>query len=106
MIVPSIDQISAVQLSDDKIEIKAEVSLDVIAFANEKAKAVLDMEVKPIDFEKKKELPGITCYIVKEGDTLWSIAKRYYTTVERIKETNGLESDLINVGDKLVIIKE
>ncbi|MCR5700612.1 MAG: DUF3794 domain-containing protein [Lachnospiraceae bacterium] len=106
MIAPYIDQISAVQLADDKLEIKAEVSLDVIAFVNESSKAVLDMEIKPIDYEKKKELPGITCYIVKEGDTLWSIAKRFYTTVERIKETNSLESDLIHVGDKLVILKE
>ncbi len=105
-IVPYIDQIQSVQLSDNQIEIKSEISLDVLAFVNEKTKAVLDMVEKPIDLEEKMKLPGITCYIVKHGDTLWSIAKRHYTTVERIKEINGLESDMIYPGDKLVIIKE
>lgn len=105
-IVPYIDQIQAVQLSDSQIEIKAEISLDVLAFANEPARAVLDMEVRPIDLAGKKELPGIVCYIVKQGDTLWSIAKTYYTTVLRLKEINELDSDMIHEGDKLVILKE
>ena len=105
-IVPYIDQIQSVQLSDSQIEIKAESSLDVLAFTNEKERAVLDMSVKPINVEEKMQLPGITCYIVKQGDTLWSIAKRHYTTVARIKEINGLESDMIYPGDKLVILKE
>ena len=80
--------------------------MDVLAFSNDKEKAVLNMEMKPIDVDKKMELPGITCYIVRPGDTLWSIAKRHYTTVERIKEINGLDSDMIYPGDKLVILKE
>ena len=105
-IVPYIDQIQAVQLSDSQLEIKAEISLELLAFANEKAKAVLDMNIKPVNLEEKMKLPGITCYIVKQGDSLWSIAKRNYTTVDRVKEINKLESDMIYPGDKLVILKE
>ncbi len=105
-IVPHIDQIQAVQLSDNSIEIKAEISLEVLAFSNENEKAVLNMAVKPIDSDAKLKLPGITCYIVKPGDTLWSIAKRYYTTVKRLREINGIENDTIYPGDKLIILKE
>lgn len=105
-IVPYVDKISGVQMDDTSVELKAEVSLDVLAFNNETARAVLDIEEKPIDKERKRALPGMVGYIVKQGDTLWSIAKTYYTTVERIKELNDLESDLVGVGDKLVIIKE
>ena len=105
-IVPFLDQITALQQSDTQIEIKAEVSLEVLAFTNEKAKAVLDVEVEPIDLERKKELPGVIGYVVKKDDTLWSIAKKYYTTVDRIKEINGLDSDQIHEGDKLIIVKE
>ena len=43
-------------------------------------------------------------YIVKEGDTLWSIAKAYFTTVESIREQNEDISD-IKPGDKLLIVK-
>lgn len=42
-------------------------------------------------------------HIVQKGESLWSIAKKYNTSVDRIKKANGLKSDRINVGDKLII---
>lgn len=42
-------------------------------------------------------------YTVGYGDTLWSIAARYGTTVEQIKNLNGLQSNLIMIGQKLKI---
>ena len=45
-------------------------------------------------------------YIVQPGDSLWKIAKKFHTTVDNIKETNGLTEDEIRPGDKLVLIKE
>lgn len=45
-------------------------------------------------------------YIVKNGDDLWDLAKKYMTTEESIQEMNGLESDKIKAGDKLLIFKE
>ena len=48
--------------------------------------------------------PGETvAYIVQNGDTLFQIAKTYKTTVEAIKAANGLASDILAVGQKLVI---
>jgi membrane-bound lytic murein transglycosylase D len=40
---------------------------------------------------------------VGRGDNLWVIAKRYGTTIERIKHDNGLHSNLLQVGQKLKI---
>lgn len=105
-IVPFLEQITAMQKGENQIEIKAEVSLEVLAFTNEQTRVVLDMGIEPINMEKKKMLPGVIGYIVKKDDTLWSIAKNYYTTVERIRQINALDSDLIAAGDKLVILKE
>jgi membrane-bound lytic murein transglycosylase D len=49
-------------------------------------------------------MPGETVtYIVRNGDNLFQIAKAYKTTVEKIKADNGLVSDIIAVGQKLVI---
>ena len=43
-------------------------------------------------------------YVVQSGDTLFSIAVRYHTTVAAIKQLNGLgASDLIQVGQKLLV---
>jgi cell wall-associated NlpC family hydrolase len=43
-----------------------------------------------------------TC-TVKSGDTLYSIAKTFGTTVTEIKSLNGLTSDLIQIGQQLKI---
>jgi murein DD-endopeptidase MepM/ murein hydrolase activator NlpD len=40
-------------------------------------------------------------YIVQAGDTLFSIATRFHTTVATLKQMNGLSGDTIVVGQKL-----
>lgn len=47
--------------------------------------------------------PGTLQYTVVAGDTLWSIARRYGTTVEAIKALNGLSGDLLQIGQALKI---
>ena len=42
-------------------------------------------------------------YIVQRGDSLWSIAKRFNVGVNEIKVANNLGSNLISIGQKLVI---
>lgn len=42
-------------------------------------------------------------YTVKAGDTLWNIAKRYNTTVEKLMDLNNLSNDLIMIGQKLIV---
>lgn len=42
-------------------------------------------------------------YTVVSGDTLWSIAQRFHTTVSAIKQHNNLASDIILIGQKLYI---
>lgn len=42
-------------------------------------------------------------YIVKSGDSLWSIASKYNTTVDKLKDINNLSSNLLSIGQKLLI---
>ena len=42
-------------------------------------------------------------YIVQRGDSLYSIANKFNTTVENLKEINNLKSNLLQIGQKLVI---
>lgn len=51
----------------------------------------------------KYTLPNYSVYTVLENDTLNSIANTFNTTVEKIKINNSLSSDIINVGDVLII---
>jgi len=40
---------------------------------------------------------------VRRGDSLWKLASRYGTTVDRIKRDNGLQRDALAVGQRLKI---
>ena len=42
-------------------------------------------------------------YIVKKGDSLYSIANKYGITVNELKAANNLTSNLLNVGQTLII---
>ena len=42
-------------------------------------------------------------YVVKKGDTLIGIAKRFDTTVDLIIKSNNLQSDIIRIGQRLKI---
>ena len=47
--------------------------------------------------------PQQTTYVVKSGDNLYSIARKFNTTVDSIKRKNNLKSNLLSVGQKLII---
>ena len=44
-----------------------------------------------------------TTYTVKKGDSLYSIAKKYNTTVDRLKQLNNLTSNLLSIGQILIV---
>lgn len=60
--------------------------------------------VEPIEDSKPEKKASITIYVVQQGDTLWKIAKRYYTTIENLMSINEIENaDVIKPGQKLII---
>lgn len=52
----------------------------------------------------EKPINEIT-YIVQKGDSLWSIAKKYDINVNDLKSYNNLSSNLLNIGQTLLIPK-
>ncbi len=47
--------------------------------------------------------PARTIYRVRRGDSLWEIARRHGTSVQRLKQANNIRSQKIVVGQRLVI---
>ena len=59
-----------------------------------------------ISVEEENELEdySVIIYVVRSGDTLWKIAKRFGSTVDDIVRVNGIERpDRLNVGEKIYI---
>ena len=85
--------------------VEANVTLNIIAEVEniDKITIIGNIEqenLNPEDFD------SMYMYIVKKGDNLWSIAKKYKTTVDKIANVNNiLDENKIDIGQKLLIIR-
>jgi membrane-bound lytic murein transglycosylase D len=52
---------------------------------------------------KLEKLPTIVKHKVKKGESLWTIAQRYKTTVTQLKQLNNLNNKSVFVGQSLLI---
>lgn len=54
----------------------------------------------------EKEMPGFVLYTIREGDTLWKIARKYRTTIDSIAKINSIDSNgALQPGMKLLVVK-
>lgn len=101
-----LEQLSIGLLGNDSVEVKAVLAFRLLLRKEEKVRNISNIIIRPIDMEKAEKAPGIVGYFVKEGDELWELAKKYHTTIDGIREVNGLQEELIKPGDKILIFKE
>ena len=71
-------------------------------FSIKRVISVID-EITVSECEKERK-SAIVIYFVQPEDTLWTVAKKYKTTIDKIINTNSLTpSHTLTVGTKLVI---
>lgn len=86
---------------DGSVEVKVDILFNISLSKS--------TEINVIDDIKEEENRNVnSCslviYYVKEGDTLWKIAKRFGSTVEEIARINGIENeDKLNIAQQLFI---
>lgn len=100
-----IEQLSAVMLDQEHIEVKAAIHLDLLAFAEQKIDNIEELEEEALDMERLQNSPGLVGYIAKSGEDLWQIAKENHTTIRDIMETNGWKEKQLAPGDTILIVK-
>lgn len=101
-----LDQMTAVMMGGDTVEVKAVLALDLLALQPVCEQVILSALTAPLDVQKLQKLPGIVGYIVQPGDSLWKIAKKFHTTVDTIMITNTLTDSSVKPGDRLILVKE
>lgn len=101
-----LEQLSTTMADSNEIEAKAVVNLNAMVLRREQTEIIRAVEERELDMEKFQSMPGIVCYIVQPGDTLWDIAKEFYTTAEEIRGMNQLGEGEPKSGDRLLVVKK
>ena len=102
---PGVEQLSAVMLDQEHIEIKAVIHLDLMAFLEYVLSDMEEIKEESLDMEELQNCPGLVGYIAKAGDSLWQIAKENHTTIADIMETNQRKAETLTPGEKILIVK-
>ena len=85
------------------VDIKVTIYVDINVENIIGISSIQKIEDVPIDL---KNISSINIYVVKPGDSIWKIAKKYKTSMENIIKTNKLENpNLIDVGQKILVIR-
>lgn len=101
----NLEQLTATMADSEEIEVKAVVGLNLFVVRPQRQRCIHRITEQEYDLQQLEQVPGITGYMVQEGDSLWNIAKEYYMTPQQIMEMNSLESDQIRKGDCLILVK-
>ena len=102
-----LEQLSVAMADGNEIEIRASVGLNLLAVIREPVFIIDKVEEKPLDMKKIQAMPGILIYMVKPGDELWDIARKYHTSIEEICTLNGLkENQEPSPGTPLLVVKK
>lgn len=92
-----------------KIALQYGLTVDELIKANNLSSTTLqigqELFIPGLNVEDDMDKPSnneIT-YIVQSGDSLWSIAKKYGVLVNELKEYNNLTTNMLSIGQKLLI---
>ena len=101
-----LEQLSITLQGGDEVEVKAALAFHGFFKRNGTRIMIREVKVQPLSLEEIEKRPSIVGYIVKPEDDLWSLAKRYSTSVDAIRELNDVSGEKLKAGDRLLIFKE
>lgn len=101
-----LEQLNVNLLGGNEVEVRAQLAFHCFFRETINEKMISDLKMEAFDKEEMENRPGVIGYIVKEGDDLWALAKKYHTTMDGIREMNELEGEKLKVGERILIFKE
>jgi nucleoid-associated protein YgaU len=99
----NIENSSYSMASSKEVEIRFVVGVTAKVTSQVSIPTIVRVTEVPLDDKRMMSLPSITIYFAQSGDTLWKIAKRYYTTIDEIKRVNSTAAETLNPGDQIII---
>ena len=101
-----IDQATFNMLSGRETEVRFTLTFNTRVIEEEAACIISDITFAEYDPQLLNSMASLTVYIVQNGDTLWSIAKRYHTPLDELLAVNDIEQAAkLMPGQKLLLLK-
>lgn len=82
-------------IGQNSVEVLLEIQIGAFVFSEKVYKSVTDIYVDEEKPKQKDKNTALTIYYGDEGEELWDIARKYCTSVEKIKEENELDEDTL-----------
>ncbi|MGN0298992.1 MAG: SPOCS domain-containing protein [Lachnospiraceae bacterium] len=105
-LTPSIEQLTCIMSGEREAEVRAVAALDLLVLKRVAIPTISAVTSQSFDVKEVEQIAGIVGYIVKPNDSLWDIAKKYYTTIDAIMENNELSSRQLKGGERILLIKQ
>lgn len=61
----------------------------------------VEQVIEEVEVFESKTSENEALYVVQKGDTLYSLSKRFNTTVEKLKEVNNLKDNSLSIGQEI-----
>ena len=91
-------------ISTKQIEVRFIIGLKTRVGRQITVPVVVKAEEQALDENRLAQQPSVTIYFTRQDDTLWKIAKKYYTTVDELIMHNELEDiGELRGGEQLII---
>lgn len=99
-----IEQLHAT-IQGNKVDVRAILGYCLNVYRKTSEPMLVGLE-KTAEGGQEKALPVISVYYAKENEMLWDIGKKYRVSLNTIKETNQINTDVLRGGEKIMIAKE
>ena len=100
----ALEQINASVMGENEIEIKAVIGFQLMVFRKIEEPMISDFHWEEVDWKEKAKEPAMVGYMLQDGEELWDIAKRFFTTVEHLEQINHLEEREAKSGDMILVV--
>lgn len=104
-VVPMVTDTSFQLYRSNEVEWKTEVNFQTIVFCNTPEYMMTGAEFVPFTEEELAAQHSMIGFRSEEGDTLWSVGRRFHISPEHVAEQNHLEDEIIPAGKMLLLIR-
>ena len=105
LIEPRIEQAESSLIDSSEMELKGIVAFRVLAAGSRGYTCVGSAQCKPLDNKKFAALPGMVVCFADKDTSLWEYGKRYYMSLQELKQLNDRSDDIVKAGESILLVK-